>query len=417
MARLYNTFEFIGNIHIPSDSSKFHDVRESDSGWEGHRLNFAVKESNTNSAYVELYGGYSKSKPNKVFTFSKGTENEKGSKLEIPWEDRLKPETLEMVADFKKIVIDFTLDQDVKEEVNKLLYEIRSIEYKDQKTHEDVAKLWELQKKVSEKAPERYEFIHNYDAVLLLAEKLEEYKEHKFKLTGSIDLSENKGNFYRKFFIETLEIVPNDTPSKLRANMDIYFTKKSIDEKDFKKDQKVYINGHVIGYENKAKKDQFFPQQFVINAQKIDFENEQQVKLFNYLKNKFNVSGKGVYHLQWEVNIFRGADRLEFSEKDLTVQQKEEIELGLRKLEDFAPKGGVLGDTVYENRLVKPISKKVDDHNDFSSGAVETNYKEEDLEFVFTTPTAKKQEETKEEVKTETTTKIDIESELDNLFG
>jgi hypothetical protein len=102
MSRLYNTFEFIGNINIAKNKDKFHKVDKYDSGWEKHTLNFAVKESNTNSAFVELQGGYSKVKLNKVMTMGKGTENVKGTKLEIPWDDRLKDVTVDMVADFRK---------------------------------------------------------------------------------------------------------------------------------------------------------------------------------------------------------------------------------------------------------------------------------------------------------------------------
>jgi len=415
MARLYNSFEFIGNINIPKDKSKFHDVRESASGWVGHRLNFGVQESKTNSAFVELYGGYSKSKPNKVFTFSKGTESEKGSKLEIPWDERLNPETLDMVADFKKIVVDLTTDFELKEEVNQILYQIRSLEYQDKLTPEDQEKLSSLKKELTEKAADRHEFIHNYDAIEFLSSKLEDYKEYKFRLTGSLDLSANKGKFYRKFNPELIEIVENDTPSQLRSTMDIFFTKDAVDDKDFNKEKKVFIDGYVLGYDSGVKKDQFFPMQFVINGQKLDFENETHVKRFEFLKNKFNVKGKGVYHLQWLVNIFRGADTVEFTENDLTPQQKEAIEFGFNKLEDFAPKGGMLGETVYENRLVKPTLELINDANDFREGAVESTYELDDLDFTFAEPQSKPAETV--ETKTESTPKVDIDKDLDDLFA
>ncbi|TCJ01140.1 hypothetical protein [Cytobacillus praedii] len=418
MARLYNTFEFIGNISIPKDTNKFHEVKESPSGWVGHRLNFAVQESKTNSVFVELYGGYSKAKSYPVKTFGKGTENEKGAKLEIPWEDRLSPETIDMVADFKKIVVDFTTDQELKKEIGRMLYEVRNLEYQDNLSDADTVKLKELKEELKKKAVNRFEFIHNYDAIVLLADKLDEYKDYKFKITGSVDYSEHKGNFYRKFNPEHIEIVPNEEKSKLTSTMDIFFTKDSLDDKDFKEDKKVYINGYVLGYEGKAKKDQFFPQQFVINAQKIDLENENQVKLFEFLKSKFNVKGKGVYHLQWQVNVFRGADTVEFTIDNLTPTQRESVEFGLSKLEDYAPKGGMLGETVYENRLVKPILKAIDKENDFSEGAVESTFEAEDLEFEYTLVEDKQQiqsqEPVKEEVKEESKPALD---DLDNLFG
>lgn len=414
MSRLYNTFEFIGNIQIPKDKDKFHAVNFSPSGWEGHRLNFAVQESKTNSVYVEMYGGFFQSKKNNVVTLGKGTENEKGMKLEIPWEDRLNNETIDMVADFKKIIVDFTIDEAINESVNQLRYEIRAIEYKDEKTKEDVNKLQALREELRQKAPDRYEFIHEYDAVEFLAEHLEKFKAYKFKITGRVEYSEYKGKFSRKFRPELIAIVPSDTPSQLRATFDIFFTKDAIDEVDFEKEKKIYIDGYVISYDNKVKKDMFYPQQFIINASKVDMSNEMHVKRLEFLKNKFKVTEKGVYHLQWIVNIFRGADQIEFTFEHLTPQQKEAVEFGYNKLEDFAPKNGTLGETKEENRLVKPILQEINRDNNFINGAALSLYEEDELIYVYKAqeekPTDTRISDTPKE-----TNKVDIE--LDDLFS
>jgi hypothetical protein len=419
MARLYNTFEFVGNIHIPKSRDKFYNVNTSDSGWEGHRLNFAVQESKTNSAFLEMYGGFSKSKANKVFSFSKGTENQNGSKLEIPWDDRLQPETVDMVADFKKIVIDFTSDVELKEAIGKLGYEIRSLEYKDELTSEELSKLKSLKQEFSDKAKDRHEFIHEYDAVVFLSNELEKHKDSKFRITGRIEYQEYKGKFVRKFKPEVIEIVSNETPSKLRAVYDVFFTKDALDEKDFKEEKKIYVDGYVIAYDGKAKKDQFFPQQFIINAAKLDMENEMHVKMLEFYKNQFNVKGKGVHHLQWEVSIFRGADQVEFTYNDLTQKQKEAIEFGWNKLEDFAPKGGMLGETTEESRLLKPILVKANDDNDFREGAVESSYTEEDL--IYVPAENNKQQDNKDDKTTDLPWEPQTESkpkvELDDLFS
>lgn len=416
MSRLYNTFNFTGNINIPKSADKFHKVNNFDGGWEKHTLNFAVKESNTNSAFVELVGGFFASKQNVVKTMGKGTESNNGAKLEIPWTDRLKEETVDMVADFRKIIVDFTTDKDLKDKLNQLRYEIRSLEYKDQLTDAEQEKLSKLRKEHRELAVDRYEFIHPYDAVIFLANKLEEYKVHKFQITGNVAFSYWKGKFYRSFELQTIEIVENDTPSKLRATMDVFFTKGALDEKDLKKEKKIYVDGYLLSRDNQAKKDQFFPQQLLINASKLDFENEEHMKRLEYLKRQFNVEKKNdVYHLQWEVSVFRGADQVEFSEKDLTPAQKEQIEFGYAKLDDFKPKGGMLGETVYETRLIKPILLKVNEHNDFTNGAVKTDYKVEDLDYVPTVPEEKKEKpaEKKEEPKQVNKPPVN----LDDLFG
>jgi hypothetical protein len=417
MGRLYNTFEFIGNIFIPKNKEKFHEVKENESGWEGHRLNFAIQESKTNSVFLEMYGGFSKSRPNKVFSFSKGTENEKGSKLEIPWEDRLKEESVDVVADFKRIVLDLTTDFELKDKLRQLRFEIMNLERKDVLTEEDKTKLKELKLEHKEKATKRYEFIHEYDAVVFAASVLEYYKDHKFRITGRVEYNHYNDKFYRKFKPELIEIVESDTKPQLRATMDIFFTKDSVDEADFKEEKKIYINGYVVDYDSNAKKDAFFPQQFILNAQKIDLENKDHVGRLDFLRSKFNVKGKGVYHLQWYVNIFRGADKVEFTYDDLTAQQKEAIEFGLNTVEDFEPKGGMLGANLEETRLVKPVLQEINKENDFREGALESSYEEDDL--IYVASNNGRQSETKNESKEEsnTTEKKKVDVDLDQLFG
>lgn len=420
MARLYNTFEFVGNIQIPKDQNRFHKLDTYNSGWEKHTLNFAIQESKTNSVFLELSGGFSKAKANKVFSFSKGTENKRGSKLEIPWDDRLKPETVDMVADFKKTVVDYTNDFKLKEELNLVRYEINQLEYKDELTSEEQARLFKLQTDLVERDENRFEFIHEYDAINYIAGTIAQHKDSKFRIKGSIEFSEWKGKYYRKFKPELIEIVPNDEPSKLRANLDVFFTKDAIDETDLKEDKKIYINAFVQSYDNREKKDMFFPQQFIINAQKVDFENEMHVGRLNFIKNQFNVKGKGVYHLQWEVNIFRGAETVEFTYDDLTQKQKEAIEFGMSSIDDYKPKNGLLGGNIEENRLVKPVLKKVNDSNDFSEGASETEFTLEDLEYVSTYEAPEKLPVTEvpnDPFKEEPKKEIDINEELDDLFA
>jgi hypothetical protein len=412
MSRLYNTFGFIGNINIAKNKEKFHKVQKYDSGWEKHTLNFAVQESKTNSAFVEIQGGFSNVKINVIKTNEKSTENVKGSSLEIPWSERLKPETVDMVADYRKVIVDLTTDKELKDKLSQLRYEIRSLEYKDKLTDDEKEKLNSLREKHREKAVDRYEFIHQYDAITLLSTVLESYKEHKFHITGNINFSYWNGNFYRTFTPDFIEIVDEDTKSQLKATMDIFFTKGTLDEKDFKKDKKIYVDGYVLSRDNAAKKDAFFPQQFVINAQKVDLENEDHVKRLEFLKKKFDVK-KGVNHLQWQVNIFRGAEKVEFTEKDLTTAQKEAIEFGYNKLEDFAPKGGLLGDNIYENRLVKPNLQKVNDFNDFTNGSVESEYTAEDLEYTPVQQEKKTEENQTEPKREEPKPSVDLE----DLFG
>lgn len=408
MARLYNDFDFTGEIVIPKEDSKFYEAKKFPSGWQSSKVKFAMKESKTNSVFVEIFGGIN----DKVFSFGKGTESQKGEKLEIPWEARNEESTMDMVADFKKFIVDFTTDTTMKEKASEVAYKIRSIEYKDEKTEDDLKTLKELKEEYKQLTPDRHEFIAEYDMIQFLHENLKNYTGHKFNMKGSFEMTEWKGKFYTKYKPQSIEIVPNDTKNKFKAVMNIFFNRESMDDMDFEEEKKVYINGFVQSYVSKEG-DKFFPLQFVINAAKLDMENPKHVGMFNVMKKYFTVSNDSYYNMQWNVNIYRGAEKVEFTEADLTPTQKEQVEFFGKKVEDFAPKGGLLGANIEEFRLVSPTN-----HQDFADGAVETEYEEDDFIFKTTEDVntddmikdEKKDEETAPEVKEEE----DIE---EDLFG
>ena len=382
MARIYNTYEFIGDLTVPKDKDRFISITES-TDYKNYRLNFGIKESNTNSAFVEMFGSMRKDGNGKVFSFSKSTDVEKGSKLEILWKDRLKPEMVDMVADFKKYKIDLTEDKDIKNELYKLAYEIRTLEYNSNRTSAENEKLKADKLRYAEISKDVHEFIAEFDMIQYIVENIENLKNKKFKVKGSIEVNEHKGKFYRKFKVESMEIMPNDTRNQLRAEMDIFFDKDAVDDKDFEKDRKIYINGYILSYNNKApkdakNKDAFYPQQFVINATKADLTNEEIVNRIAFLKEQFDAKNEEVKHLLWNVSIFRGAEKEELKLEDLTPKQRKSVKLAYNKLEDYN-KGGFLGQNKEENRLVKPCFT-----NDFADGSVLTDYSPDDLFYATT---------------------------------
>lgn len=420
MSKIYSEFEFIGNIAIPKEE-KFIEIKDNGKGWIGHRTTFAVKETPLNSAFVELYGGYKTDGTGVVYTFGKGSKDEKGQKLEIAWGDRLKPEVIDMVADFKKIVVDFETDADVKKEYYELLFKIRNIENRENLTDEDQAKLVDYKSQLKEKSVNRHEFISEYDAVLFITNNLPKYKDYKFRIKGSVDFNEWKGKIYRKFNPNYIEIVPEDRENKTRMIVDIFFNKDSIDEADFEEEKKIYLNGYVQSYTRDVKADRYYPQTFVLNASKINMDDEQQVGYLELIKGFMKADGNTYLHLPWDVNVFRGAESLEFGYDDLTDQQKTLVQYGVKNVSDFAPKGGVFGANIEELRLVAPRL-----NDDFKDGALDTELNDDEfnekvvkstadvkLEDVVSAEVPKKDEPVvkKEEPKEDLTTK------LNGLFG
>ena len=412
MSRLYNKFEFIGELGIPSQE-QFHKVNNNGQGWESHRLSFAVKESKTNSVFVEFFGGYKTNQKGLVYSFSKQIGGSSGRKLEIPWLQRLEPSVVDMVADFTKIIVDFETDSEKKKEYNKLRFQIRNLEARENLNDQDKEKLSKYRSKYKEETVNRHEFIHVYDAIQFLSSELSKYDNYKFRITGNLEINEWNGKYYRKYIPSIIEIVPSDARSKLRVTADIFFDKNSLDEAGFKKDKKLYINGYLKSRDNNAKSDRFFPQQFIIDAAKFDFDNLTQVALFDLFKNNFKVKGKTFHHLQHEVAVYRGAEKIDFTFEQLTDAQKTMVECGLAELEDYAPKDGLLGENIDQLKIIKPILKKINDDNDFTEGAVDTHLNKSEFEKLIVQSTENIQYET---IKTQPQ-KEEIKVDLDSLFA
>lgn len=353
MARLYNTYEFIGDLVVPKDKDKFITVTES-TDYKNYRLNFGIKESNTNSVFVEMFGSMKKDGNGKVFTFGKSTDTEKGSKLEIPWANRLDAGMIDKVADFKKYRLDLTEDKDIKNELYKLAYEIRTLEYNSDRTDAENEKLKADKVKYAELGKDIHEFITEFDMIQYIVQNIENLKDKKFKVKGSIDMNEWKGNFYRKFKVESMELMPSDAKNQFKGLIDIFFNNDCVDDRDFETDKKVYVDGFIQSYDSKVKKDLFYPQQFVINASRLDITDPETIKRVNFLKKWFDAKDDEVRHLQWEVSIFRGAEKVELTLEDLTDEQREMVEMNIKTLEDYSKKP-MLGKNKDEIRLLAPV--------------------------------------------------------------
>ena len=131
--KFYNNFTFVGTIAVPKEESKVYEVKTWDSGWQTHKLNLSIKESATNSEFLDLTAMYTPLENNKVFLISKD-----GARLEVPFKDRNNQVVLDNVSDMRKLVVDLETDQAIKSERIGLEFKIRNIERRDNKTDEDL---------------------------------------------------------------------------------------------------------------------------------------------------------------------------------------------------------------------------------------------------------------------------------------
>ena len=109
--------------------------------------------------------------------------------------------------------------------------------------------------------------------------------------------------------------------------------------------------------------------------------------------------------------LLRGAEEVDFDESMLTDKQREQVELGIKKVEDFKPRGNIYGDKVFEYRLYDPQLKW-----DYADGPVDTEMKEKEfMDMVYQAIQEEKvadldKEEEKEEA-VESKKEADVEEE------
>ena len=208
--------------------------------------------------------------------------------------------------------------------------------------------------------------------------------------------------------------VGDEKKNRLLVIADVYYNKNCVDKTDFKSEKVIYVDGYVQQYINKDEGTKYIPQRFVFNATKYDPENEKHKKLLDYKLKYIDINDKNMQHMIWEVVMLNGAEEVEFDESQLTKAQKEQIELGIRTLDDFKPKGAILGGRVNEYRLFDPKLT-----GDFADGLVDTEMKESEFEEEIYRPAVdeklddviEKAESKKEETKAEESTVDD-----DDLF-
>jgi len=362
----YSKFVFIGALGIAKDKDKFHNTfLNKKETWVSSRVNFMVKESDHNGVFVELFGGYQADGKGRIFSMD--LDN---SKIEVPWKDREDTETLKMVADFKKFKADLG---------------------------------------------EAKEFLAEYDMIEYLKDVLPSITE-RVVVIGSVKKEYYKGNYNDKYIIQTIRFAKEDEKNKLSVSMDIFYSKDSLDTSDFKEEKVLRLTGYVSQYIDKDIKTKFMPQQFILSAKKLDFENDKHVAKFDFLKKYITVKGKTYVHMPWQMSIFRGADEVEWDESMLTKDQKEAVAFGLSTAESFKPRSNALGGNIFEYRLIKPLLSGV-----FSEGVMDTELKVEEFEEDIFRPVEKteKFKEPKEDKKIEPKFNIDtiVEDEDDDLFS
>lgn len=318
-------FKFTGNAHAETDSSKkgyFDRSGTSKSGSPYTSVTFSVASTPNNRGYVECFG----MEQDTVRYF----DND-GNKVDVDWEDRNSEGVLKTARN--KSVVNFTEEG-------------------------------------------RTEFLANKDVADFIRDHIFELNGKKVTVTGQVNKDFYNGNARDRFTIQSIFTADDNAKTGLNILGEFFFTKDSFDTSEWKKEHKIVIDGYTKEWVASEKANKYVPRQLIFDCSKIDFDNEKHVNLVKYrltqiglgledgmIKN--NLKAKKVYKIAVIISYTNGAEEIAFDEKELTENQREAIELGIKTLDDFRPKGKIYGDRKIEYKLVD-----FDLRDDYADGCV-----------------------------------------------
>lgn len=305
-------------------------------------MTFGIKETDMNMAFVEAFDSQQKV----IKTLD--VDNEK---MDVDWDDRFDEDIIEKVANYRKYIVD-----------------------------------------LGDEHGGRQEFITAYDMIEHLREHLPNY-DGRVVVTGQFtrDWYAKKKTYFSKFRIQNVFAAPEERKNRLLLTMDLFYNKSSLDDSDFDENKKMTLDCYIEQYINKDEGRKYVPIQVVFSGAKYDLENEKHKKLFDYKMKYIKVKNKNMVHIPWEIVLLRGAEEAEFDESMLTDSQREQVELGIKSVDDFRPKGNIYGDRIDEFRLFEPKLE-----GDYADGVLECDDTADEFEEKIFVPAA---DETMEEAK------------------
>lgn len=322
---------FTGECVINGEETKNPYVRsgKTKSGNKYETFSCGLKAAKNNTAWLELFG---------MESDTIHTMDSDNNKIDVDWEDRFDDDVVSKVANYKKNVI--SLD-------------------------------------------ERKEFVSPYDAVQYLVKNVDELRGKRITVTGQVNKNVYNGKISDRFQIQNVYLASEDDKNQFRCNDLFYFNKDSFDTADWKDEKKININGWIKTYISEEKKNMYVPQTIIFDCSKIDFENEKHRNRVNYMlkqmkcnltdDNKIKVSIKGIHVIPVILTYNNGAQAEEITLDDLSPNQREAIELGIKELKDFAS-------NVYGSRVTEFKLKDFDLTGDYSDGCVDTEMKMSEFE-------------------------------------
>lgn len=297
---VYSRFSFCGKISVSRKAPMV--KRDTLKTSEKISINFGIK-AGTNMGYVKLEGF----KNDTIKTLDVDKKS-----IEIDWADRFDEDIVKNVSSIKKFTVNLG---------------------------------------------ERKEFITEWDMIEYLESALAGY-EDDIVVTGNFALRPGTGKYsdqvYREFQIQNVYAPGEKDTPHLTMNLDLYYDKDSMDKSSFKDDGKILMHCYTPMYSKADAARKMFQIDTVFNTAVFDMNKPKHKAIHDYKMRYLETKSRNPVHMNWQLAVVNGAEEVEFSEDSLSEQQKEQIELGISKLEDFR-RGPIYGQRVNELRLVKPL--------------------------------------------------------------
>ncbi len=327
-----NTFSFLGKLVPVKDTESFKGYTETtyDSGWMKQRLVFNVVAGD-NRHLVEINAGRWKDdkKNSVIYTMSRATEGKKSEKIQISWDKRNDPESIEKVAGYRVLTID--TDTYSHREALKEAGDTEALEKSNEKRRHFLAgtDFCDFAKKV----------VYN-----------EKIKDWMFRVNGNIvyNYSEKTGKYYQSYEVNKIYRVDESVEPTTDVNIEFYFADGFMDKDGVEDTGKAIMSGFTTFYDPNTKRDWFLPIALVMR----DVEN---VDLTEELLSEFedNEICKAVLSCK----AINGAQRRSVNLEDLDEKTQKAVKAGLMsEAQAIRNAGGqVYGDVIQELRFDKIV--------------------------------------------------------------
>lgn len=357
-----NIFELVGKIIPTKDKNgNYFTTNTYASGWMNTTVNFAMACGNER-VYCRVQGGkWKDDKRNVVKTMTPSYVDDAGNriastKIDIPWSDRFDEETCKKVAGYRKFIFDESNERErslirfARKAVESEEWENTALKRYPFKTMEEANEC--LKAEINKK----HSYIAEYDFAEFMTKFITSNynRDTLYKVTGTYDISYNEGRFYTTYHVTRIvKAEDNEEPRAQLPNLKVFISKDFIDDESAEDTGKAFIRGWLEYYDSGVRENGYSPISIALYGDE---------KKYNFFKRKTaDLDDDAIAIYGMKIDIINSTSFREITEDDLSDEEKEDIEFGIRTFESIkaSRSGRVAGDRLSELRFVTLVDGKL----------------------------------------------------------